>query len=632
MKRRFVISFLAALLILSGCSSADNSSSEGGTSQLENTTAAAPAVAVKTDTTALFSDRDKEIGYDETTSVGITLADSTASCESPDVSINGGTVTIKNEGTYVLSGELSSGQIIIDAEKTDKVQLVLSGVNITCATSATIYVKQADKVFITLATDTKNTLSNSAEYVAIDDNDIDAVIFSKDDLTLNGLGTLTVNAVFGHGIVSKDSLVFTSGNYVIDSASHGIGGKDNVAIADGSFTITSEKDGIHAENKDDTTLGAIYIGGGTYAITAQTDGLDAASTLQIDGGTFSLTTGGGSVNSSTDASGNERESWGNWQDKFAAPTAPNATTAITATNVSAIATMVAVDTTNSVSAKGLKAAGDVLIQGGNFTIDSSDDAVHSNANVTITGGEFAISSGDDGIHADTATVINGGTLNIAKSYEGIEGQSVEIAGGNTEIIASDDGINSAGGNDSSGISGRLGMGSFTANADCYIKISGGKLTVNASGDGLDSNGSLTVSGGDTYVSGAPNSGNGALDYDGEAQITGGIFIATGSSGMAQNFSASSTQATMLVNAKSSQSGAATLQDSDDKTLATYTPPKQYNCVLVSCPEIAVGQTYTLTIGAESHSVTMSEIIYGESGGMGDRPQGGGKNRGEAPTT
>lgn len=595
----FVIANIA-LITLSGCGDSSKSSTSGVSSEISVT----PVVTSEnTDTSTIFSDRDKEIGYDESTAVKLALNGDTVQCDDAGVSIDGSVVTIKAEGTYILSGELSFGQIVIDAAKTDKLQLVLNDVNINCDSSAAIYVKQADKLFITLATDTQNTLSNKSEFVAIDENSIDSVIFSKEDLTLNGLGSLTINAAFGHGIVSKDSLIITSGSYTINAAGHGMTGKDSIAIADGSFTISAKKDGIHAENNDDAALGSLYISGGAYAITAVTDGLSAASTLQVDGGTFNLATGGGSVNASTDTAGNVRESWGKWDRATEQPIGTAEPTA-------------AAEAVATVSAKGLKASGDLAINAGDFTIDSSDDAIHSNSSITINGGEITISSGDDGLHADTSTTINNGTLNINKSYEGIEGQSVTIAGGIITLTASDDGINAAGGNDGSAVNGRPGMGSFNTSADCFIKISGGKLNVNASGDGVDSNGALYVSGGEAYVSGSENSGNGALDYAGEAQITGGIFVAVGQSGMAQNFSDTSTQGSILASVANVQEGTVSVNDSTGKELISYTPQKSYNSVVVSCPDILKGQTYTISMGTDSQSITMSELIYGSSAGMG----------------
>ena len=198
----------------------------------------------------MFTERDLAGTYDESEAVYVTLSDDGITGETDGVAINGQTVTITEEGTYVFSGTLSEGQIVVDADDA-KVQIVLDNVDITCASSAAVYVKSAEKVFVTLAEGSQNTLRNTDEYVAIDDNNIDAVIFSKSDLTLNGTGSLTIVSAEGHGIVSKDDLVLTSGTYVITSASHGLSGKDSVRIANGSYTIVSGKDGIHAQNKDE---------------------------------------------------------------------------------------------------------------------------------------------------------------------------------------------------------------------------------------------------------------------------------------------------------------------------------------------------------------------------------------------
>lgn len=267
-KQAFVPLALSALVTLSACSTVDASepiSSSAQTVPAESTPAES-AVSSTSDTaensSELFTDRDLEIGYDEETSAWITLSGDSASSDSDAVQISGSTVTITDEGTYILSGVLNNGMVVVSAEDTDKVQLVLNGVQITNETSAAIYIPEADKVFITTVDGTENVLTNGRTCSAIDDNNIDAVIFSKSDLTLNGAGTLTINAAAGHGIVSKDDLVLTSGTYVITAASHGLSGKDSVRIANGSYTITAGKDGIQAENTDDASLGYLYIAGG----------------------------------------------------------------------------------------------------------------------------------------------------------------------------------------------------------------------------------------------------------------------------------------------------------------------------------------------------------------------------------
>lgn len=247
----------------------------------------------------MFTGRDLSGEYDESEAVKITLADdaSEVSENASGVSIEGNVVTITEEGTYLFTGTLSEGQIIVDADEA-KVQIVFDGVEITCEQSAAVYVKSADKVFMTLADGTENVLSHTGEYVAIDDNNIDAVIFAKSDLTLNGTGTLTIDAEEGHGIVSKDDLKITGGTYEITAAKHALSGKNSVRIADGTFSLTVGKDGIHVENED-TEKGFLYIADGDFTIVSDGDGMDASGKVQIEDGTFDITAGGGSENGKT---------------------------------------------------------------------------------------------------------------------------------------------------------------------------------------------------------------------------------------------------------------------------------------------------------------------------------------------
>lgn len=281
----------------------------------------------------MFTERDLDVGYDESNAIKINLADDSTTVTVGDdtetdvskadetkaddsktdetkadesetnetenaasgVYISGNIITITKEGTYVLSGALSEGQIIVDADSA-KVQLVLDNADITCASSAAIYVKNAEKTFITLAEGSENILMNTAEYEAIDDNNIDAVIFSKDDLTLNGKGTLTINSEYGHGIVSKDDLKLVGGTYNITAENHAISGKDSVRIADGTYNLTSGKDGIHSENAEDDDKGFVYIASGDFTIESTGDGIDASYVVQIDEGDFDITAGDGAEN------------------------------------------------------------------------------------------------------------------------------------------------------------------------------------------------------------------------------------------------------------------------------------------------------------------------------------------------
>ena len=488
---------LCGLLLLSGCTASPDSTPSASSTPTQTN------AAVTQTNSSWFSDRDLDGSYDESQAIDITLSGSSASCSADGVTISGSQVIISAEGIYRLSGTLEDGQTVINAADTDKIQLVLDGVTIHSATSAAIYALEADKVFVTLAEGSENTLSNGGSYVAIDENNIDAVIFSKTDLTLNGSGSLTIQAQAGHGVVSKDELVVTGGSYTVTAASHGMTGKDSVAIAGGAFSITSGKDGIHAENTEDTTLGALYIAGGSYTIHAQGDAISASGALQIDGGAFELTTGEGSASVEMSTGDN-----------------------LTAGGLGRSATISTQETTttetDTISQKGIKGESTYTINGGTFTINSADDCLHAGGAMVIAAGEFNLSSGDDAVHCDDALTIQSGTFTIPYCYEGIEGLSITIEGGTFDITSHDDGLNAAGGADSSGFGGFGGrpQDTFASSSDSFITINGGTFTIVSGGDSVDSNGDLTINGGTLDLT-CNGSGDTALDCDGTYTNIGG---------------------------------------------------------------------------------------------------------------
>ena len=367
-------------LVLSGCGSNNTTKSTSDNSDV-TTTASTSDTAEDKSFEELFSSRDLSGEVDTDESVKITLNGTSVSASSDSVSISGTVVTIKSEGTYIISGTLEDGYIVVNAGKEDKIQIVLNGVSITSKTFAPIYVVQADKVFITLSDGTTNTLENGGSFKQIDDNNVDAVIFSKDDITINGTGTLTIKSPAGHGIVGKDEVTIASGTYNITSAKTAIRGNDSVAIADGTFTLNAETDGIHAEDNDDDSVGLVYIEGGTFNIKAGDDAIHATTTLQIDGGTFDITAAEGleatvikindgtiSINASDDG--------------------------INAAKKSSTTTPL------------------VEINGGKVTItmgQGDTDGIDSNGNITINGGTVSV-TGNSAFDYDGTGTINGGTV------------------------------------------------------------------------------------------------------------------------------------------------------------------------------------------------------------------------------
>lgn len=659
-RRKRLCALLGSAVILSMTVTACSGTAADSTDTTESQQAVSTGDTLSYDD--MFTDRDLDVGYEESDSVKISLSDdsTTVSSGSSDnsstddtvdgVTVDGNVITITSGGTYIISGTLTEGQLVVDADD-EKVQLVLDNADITCATSAAIYVKSASKTFITLAEGSENILMNTAEFEAIDDNNIDAVIFSKDDLALNGSGTLTINSENGHGIVSKDDLKITGGTYNITAASHALSGKDSVRIAAGTFNLVSGKDGIHSENADDSSKGYVYIAGGEFTIDSTGDGIDASNIVQIDGGTFDITAGGGVENSTKthednmmggpgggkgpqmgeapsgevpdgnapsekpsgeapqgDPGNNSSENSGSdnsSSDRETPPEKPDSNT-----NQAAGTEQSESDTSDSDSAstKGIKADGRLYINGGTFTINSADDSVHSNSAVTINDGTYTLTTGDDGVHSGEAVEINSGTITISESYEGLEGLTVTINDGDIDITSSDDGINAAGGNEEMGF-GRMGNDSTenTSTDEMWMEINGGYIHVLAGGDGIDSNGDIAVNGGEVYIDGPSDNGNSAIDYGDRSAcyINKGTVVAIGSSGMAEDISDDSDQQVMLVKLDSQkEAGEVILTDSDGNEIITYTALKAYDCVIISAKDLEAGQTYTLTTSGTQTNVDL----------------------------
>ena len=557
--------------------------------------------------------------YSESNSTAITFSDQTITVDGSGAAADGSILTITQPGTYILSGTLSEGQVRVETVDEADVQIVLDGATITNSTGAAIYVKSANSATITLAEGTTNTLSDGEIYTFEDSEDEpDATLFSKSDLILNGTGTLVIDANYAHAIKGKDDVTIAEGTYDITSVGDAIKGRDSLFISSGTFTIDAGGDGLQSTNEEEEGKGILTIESGTFTITAAADGIQAATNLQILGGDFTITTGGGSANSSTTS-----EAWGTW----GAPTEEAATTT----------------TEETTSAKGLKATGSLAISGGTFVLDTSDDALHTNDTIQITGGDFTIASGDDGIHADNTVTIDDGTIDINQSYEGIEATKIILNGGKITLTATDDGINAAGGNDASAVSGRPGENTFTSTAEGagLLTINGGTLVVNASGDGLDSNGSIEMNDGTVVVNGPTDSMNGTLDYDSTFNINGGTLIGVGSSGMAMSPSSTSTQSFLFTSSiPLAADEAIQITGPDGEVILTFEASTTAQSLVFSSPELVNGSAYTITTGGTvsgdsatgiyedtsfsggSSTVEISATTESSGGQMGGMPSGG----------
>ena len=539
----------------------------------------------------MFTDRDLRTDYEE--AAAVTLTGSGAECSANAVSVSGSTVTILDEGTYVLTGSLT-GQLVVDAPEDAKVQLVLRGVTVHSESSAALYVKAADKVVVTL--EGENALSCGEHFTASDESNIDGAVYAKSDLTFNGSGSLTVSAPGGHGIVGKDDVVFTGGSYAITCSGHGVDANDSVRCVGAALSVDAGKDAIHAENSDDATLGFVYIESGIFSLEAEGDGLSAASTMAILDGSFDVLCGGGSENGEKQSSDN----WGGFGGGMM-PGGGMGGHGGKGPGDMAFNTVTAADTAeDATSMKGIKAGTDLTISGGTYTIDSADDGLHSNGSLTVTGGSITIATGDDGLHAEENLSVTDGTVTVTESYEGLEGLHIAVSGSKITLTSSDDGINAAGGTDESGAGGRDqfapgGMGGMSS-GNGSILISGGEIYMNASGDGIDANGSLEIIGGFTVVCGPMQGDTAVLDYDTTAAITGGTFIGTGSTMMAQTFT-SSTQGVFAVTCGTQPAGTnILLRDSSGSAVIDYTPTLPFGLVILSTPEMVSGDAYTVTVG------------------------------------
>ncbi len=653
---------LCACMALNGCSSTSLPDDTLSSEQEETES----SVSSSEDSAYTYSDYELDDSFDRQSAASITLSGSTAQSNGSGVSINNATVTISKEGCYLISGELEDGQIIVDAGDSDKVQLVLDNASIHCSTGSAILVRNADNVKVTLAADSENELSDGTEYQTDNDNP-DAALCSKDDLVINGSGSLTVQGNYKHGIAGNDDLVITGGRLTVNSLSHALRGKDSVAILDGTFVLTSQKDGIQASNTEDSTKGWVQIDGGNFTIQSSGDGIQAETNLSIYDGSFTITSGGGAVNGADhteNRGGGFGRPGGNRPDSANGQTSPEMSSQpaecgqtpsempsqpaegeqSSSGNESDYSELIfdpddfddtsTDDSDTTVSTKGIKAGNALLIQQGTFVIDSADDAIHSNYSVTIDGGSFQLSSGDDGIHAEAYLNINGGTTTIAESYEGLEAAQIHISGGTTQVFSSDDGLNATGGSSFELVDGLLVLkdisssdteqtfggrgGMFEVEDNCDITISGGNLTVTTSnGDGIDSNGSLNVSGGTVLVFGSSSGGEGALDYTGSSSISGGTLVALGSSGMAQSMEPDDSHATLMVTWDEVQPAGTrlTLCTQQGEILCSLQSTNSFQTAVISTDSLSAGQEVSLytggTVNSDSQLLTMGTLSDGE---------------------
>ena len=561
---------LAASLAMGlfGCSgSVDSSDSASDVAAVSSEESSFESVAADFDVSNLdlsYSNRDTDASYDDSSATHIELSGSSASVEGEGSSADGATVTISQAGTYVVSGTLSDGQLVVDASDDAKVQIVLAGVSIRNEDGPAIYVKNADKCFVTLADGTENTLSDGTDYALEEDSDEPyATLFSTCDLTINGSGTLDVEANYRHGICSKDDLVVTGGTINATAVEDALRGRDSVKIADGTFNLVAGGDAIKSNKDTKATKGFVNITGGTFTIQAGDKAVRAKTYIGVSGGSFSITSGDDAFHSDLE----------------------------------------------------------MAISGGTFSVSAGDDAFHAETVLAIDGGTIDVASCYEGYEAEKVYV-NGGTTHIAASDDALNASAADLSGdgsstseGEGALLEMPGGAGEAsqggepqqrapqngqapeqpgGGGGQGGFGGGNAPGQ--ADDDCLIQINGGYIVIDAQGDGVDSNGNVEVTGGVLLVNGTTSDGDGAFDYDGEATITGGTVVMVGSTGMAQNFSGGTQPFLFETGTGGAAGDSVAIVDGEGSVVASLTAAKQFFMVCASSPALAEGGSYSVVVG------------------------------------
>lgn len=532
----------------------------------------------------------------------ITLDGTKVNVAGGGVKSDGADLLITKGGRYILAGNLSNARIVVNAPNED-VSLSLSGVDITCTYSAPLYIYKAKKARILLEDGSHNTLTDGENYRFSDgfssaaDEEPNACLYSKADLSLAGKGSLKVISFYNNGITSKDTLEISDLTLNVIAKNHGVNGKDRHTLLNATVTVSCGGDAIRSTNDTDADRGNIVIRNTSLRINAGEDGIQAENCVEIDGGTFTLKTGGGSGKL---ASGN---------------------------------------------AKGIEAKNDLNVKNGTFILDCSDDAFHANGNITLENGTVTLSTGNDAFHADGDLSVGGGNVTILKSYEGFEGKTVSIRGGKHSITASDDGINAAGGADGSG---------RQLSSKGQIDISGGYTAVYADGDGMDANGSITMTDGTLLIFGPTDNKNGAIDFDTDFQLSGGTLLAVGSRAMTQTPNKLS-QYTLALTLDTPLKKDACIEIKSGQNSFVFVLPQTVESIVFSSPAIIKGEVFSVATGGSYSggrikdgigeggtvqggetlcTLTVSDYLtsYGNTGGPGG-PQGqrpNGQNRPQRP--
>ena len=536
---------LLATLALTGCSTTSNALASGTTAADSSVgTTATTSSATATDTAASNSSfstnvksgekldvdthySEQDLSWDTSSETAINLSNPTTT---DSVTVEDGTLTITKAGTYKLSGEYQ-GQIKVETADSDAVRLVLDNANITNPSGAALNVVNADEVILYSASGTTNTISDGADYTATGENDPDAVVYSKADLTIAGEGTLKVNGNHEDGIHTSDGLVIASGTLEVNAANTGIKGKDYVDILGGTINVTAQQDGIKSTNDTDEGKGWTRLSNGTVTVNAGDDGFKASRVVEISGGSLTV----------------------------------------------------------EQSDEGIEAQY-INVSGGNVNVTSADDGMNASLKTSDSESTDSSANTSDTANQQQNNTQNQGNQNMGQppAMPGGNAQDGKSQNGTTGT-----GQQGMGQPPQGGMPGG-GGGTFEV-IDAAINVSGGHVTVNAEGDGIDSNGVTTLSGGTLIVNGPSQGGNAALDTNGDLLLNGATVLSGSTADMFEAPSTNSTSGYLKLTNSSGFEQGSTVQvaDSSGKVVANYKVTKSnVQLVLVSSSSIVKGQSYT----------------------------------------
>ena len=588
---------LLAALALTGCSTTSNALASGTTAADSSVgTTATTSSATATDTAASSSSfstnvksgekldvdthySEQDLSWDTSSETAIDLSNPTAT---DGVTVEDGTLTITKAGTYKLSGEYQ-GQIKVETADSDAVRLVLDNANITNSSGAALNVVNAEEVILYSASGTTNTISDGADYTATGEDDPDAVVYSKVDLTIAGEGTLKVNGNHEDGIHTSDSLVIASGTLEVNAANTGIKGKDYVDILGGTINVTAQQDGVKSTNDTDEGQGWTRLSNGTVTVNAGDDGFKASRVVEISGGSLTveqsdegieaqyINVSGGNVNVTSADDGMNAS----LKTSDSESTDSSANTSDTA------------DQQQNNQQQGSLPGGQ---QNGTSNQQQQGTGQPQPPAMSGTSQDGTSQNGTTGTGQQQNNTQNQGNQNM--------GQPPAMPGGNAQDGTSQNGTTGTGqqGMGQPPQDGMPGGGGGTFEVvDAAINVSGGHVTVNAEGDGIDSNGVTTLSGGTLIVNGPSQGGNAALDTNGDLLLNGATVLSGSTADMFEAPSTNSTSGYLKLTNSSGFEQGSTVQvaDSSGKVVANYKVTKSnVQLVLVSSSSIVKGQSYT----------------------------------------